>query len=62
MGPGARVPTIVISPFAKKGFIDHTVYDTTSILVTIEKRYGLLPLTSRDQNAKGMIAAFDFKQ
>ena len=59
-GPGSRVPTIVISPYAKKGFVDHTVYDTTSILATIEKRYGLAPLTSRDQNAKDMSAAFDF--
>ena len=38
-GPGIRVPTIVISPFAKKGYVDHTVYDTTSILKLIEKRY-----------------------
>ncbi len=30
-GPGTRVPTLVISPFAKRGFVDHTVYDTTAI-------------------------------
>ena len=37
-GPGTRVPTIIISPFAKKGAVDHTTYDTTSILRTIETR------------------------
>jgi acid phosphatase len=31
-GPGTRVPALVISPFAKKGTVDHTVYDTGSIL------------------------------
>ena len=37
-GPGTRVPTIVVSPFAKRGFVDSTVYDTLSILATIEHR------------------------
>ncbi len=40
-GPGSRVPTVVVSPFAKKGFVDHTVYDATSILAFISKRFGL---------------------
>ncbi len=31
-GPGTRVPTIIVSPYAKRGFVDHTEYDTTSIL------------------------------
>ena len=60
-GPGSRVPTIVISPYAKRGFIDRTVYDTTSILATIEHRFGLEPLTSRDANAADLSNAFDFK-
>jgi acid phosphatase len=50
-GPGTRVPAIVISPFAKQGYIDHTVYDTTSITATIEHRWGLAPLGTRDANA-----------
>ncbi len=58
-GPGARVPAIVISPYAKKG-IDKTVYDTTSILATIEKRWQLDPLTERDKHAADLSAAFDF--
>ena len=40
-GPGSRIPAIVISPFAKKGFVDHTPYDTTSILRLITHRFGL---------------------
>jgi phospholipase C len=47
-GPGTRIPAIVISPFAKKGFVDHTQYDTTSIMKTIEDRWGLSPVATRD--------------
>jgi len=61
-GPGSRVPAIVVSPFARRGFVDHTVYDTTSILATIEHRFGLAPLGERDQNATDLSAAFDFGQ
>jgi phospholipase C len=50
-GPGARVPAIVISPLAKRGFIDHTMYDTTSILKTIENRWNIPPLGARDAAA-----------
>jgi phospholipase C len=59
-GPGSRVPTIVISPFAKKGFVDHTQYDTTSILKLIEERWNLEPLADRDAKAGDMLTAFDF--
>jgi acid phosphatase len=59
-GPGSRVPAIVISPYAKKGYVDSTVYDTTSILATIEKRWNLAPLSDRDKNAKDLSASFDF--
>jgi acid phosphatase len=50
-GPGSRVPALIVSPFAKKGVVDHTLYDTTSILRLITKRYALpvLPgLQARD--------------
>ncbi|MFO1058382.1 MAG: acid phosphatase [Dongiaceae bacterium] len=40
-GPGSRIPTIIVSPFAKKGFVDHTPYDTTSILRFITNRFAL---------------------
>jgi len=40
-GPGSRVPALIISPFAKRHFVDHTPYDTTSILRFLTKRYHL---------------------
>lgn len=61
-GPGTRVPAIVISPFAKRGFVDHTVYDTSAILATIEHRFGLDPLSARDASAPDLQAAFDFQR
>lgn len=59
-GPGTRVPLIVISKYAKRGFVDHTQYDTTSILKFIESRWDLKPLTSRDANANNLLNAFNF--
>jgi phospholipase C len=50
-GPGVRVPCIIISPFAKTNYVDHTQYDTTAILATIEKRFGVTPLNSLDANS-----------
>lgn len=47
-GAGTRVPALVISPLAKKGYIDHTTYDTTSILRLIEWRYNLKKIGKRD--------------
>jgi phospholipase C len=58
-GPGTRVPAIVVSPFARKGFIDHTQYDTTSILRTIELRWNLAPLGTRDAAAAPLTNAFE---
>lgn len=40
-GPGSRIPTLLIGPHVKKGFVDHTTYDTTSILQFISKRWGM---------------------
>ena len=61
-GPGSRVPAIVISRYAKQHFVDHTQYETTSILATIEKRFGLQPLTARDAAATPLTNAFNFNQ
>ena len=41
LGPGTRIPALVISPFAKRGFVDHTQYDTASILRLITRRFDL---------------------
>jgi phospholipase C len=48
-GPGTRVPALVLSPFLRHSFVvDDAQHDTTSILATIEHRYGLDPLGKRD--------------
>ncbi len=59
-GPGTRVPFIIISPFAKKGYVDHTTYTTASILKFIENRFGLAPLNDQDGQAVNLDNAFDF--
>lgn len=59
---GFRVPSLIISPFAKRGYVDNTLYDVTSILKFIEYNYGLSPLAKRDANANNMLNAFDFTQ
>jgi phospholipase C len=47
-GPGTRIPALVISASLRRSGVDHTVYDTTSILATIERGLDLKPLSSRD--------------
>lgn len=52
-GPGVRVPCLVISPYAKASYVDHTPMETVSILSFIEKRWslGTIPGATRDANA-----------
>ncbi len=57
-GPGTRVPALVISPFARRGHVDHTVYDTTSILKLLTRRFGLTPLPGIRENVGDFSAAF----
>ena len=61
-GYGFRVPCLVISPFAKQGYLDASTNDHTSILKFVEDRYGLSPLSTRDAAANNMAEAFDFTQ
>lgn len=61
-GYGPRVPMIVISPFAKRGYISHYTYDFTSVLKFIEERWGLPHLTPRDHHANDMGDCFNFRQ
>jgi len=61
-GPGGRVPLLVISPYARKGFIDSTFYDTTSLLKFIQTRWNLEPLGERDAAAADLTNLFDFTQ
>lgn len=59
-GPGTRVPTIIISPYAKTANVDHTMYDTTSILKFLTRRFNLQPLPGVRPNAGDLTNAFDF--
>jgi acid phosphatase len=56
-GPGTRIPALVVSPHAKKGFVDHSIYDTGSILRFITRRFGLRKLPGLQLREDAMIAA-----
>ncbi|MCD5981808.1 MULTISPECIES: acid phosphatase [Pseudomonas] len=55
-GPGTRIPALVISPFARKGTVDHTIYDTASILRLITRVHGLEKLDGLKRRDDAMIA------
>jgi len=61
-GYGFRVPALLVSPYAKRGHIDHTVLDYGSMLKFIEDNWGVPPLTTRDAQANSLLSAFDFAQ
>jgi phospholipase C len=61
-GLGFRVPLLVISPYAKRGYIDHTQYEFSSMLRFAETVLALAPMTERDRRANDMMGAFDFNQ
>ncbi len=47
-GPGTRIPALLVSKRMTSSGVDHTVYDTTSIIATLERAYGLAPVGIRD--------------
>jgi phospholipase C len=59
-GYGFRVPALLVSPYARRGVIDHTRLDFTSILAFIEHNWRIPPLAARDARAKTFLDAFDF--
>jgi phospholipase C len=59
-GLGTRTPALLVSPYAKKGFIDSTPSHTGSILRFIETRFNLVPINHRDREAYDLLNAFDF--
>jgi phospholipase C len=61
-GLGTRVPTLIVSPYARRGVVAHGQYDHASILKLIEWRWNLAPLTERDRQAAAFLEAFDFSQ
>ena len=61
-GPGTRVPALIVSPFLRGTFvIDHAQHDTTSILATIEHRFGVAALGSRDAAIQDLSTAYTAK-
>jgi phospholipase C len=62
-GLGIRVPAFIISPYAKRGYVDSTTYEFSSVLRFIEDNWRLRPfLTRRDRIADNLTRALDFSQ
>jgi phospholipase C len=57
---GFRVPMTVVSPYVKRHYVSHEIYDHTSLLRFIEAKWNLPALTNRDANANPMLDFFDF--
>ena len=62
MGLGPRVPMIIVSPWAKQGYVDKTEYEFSSVLKFMERIFGLECMNDRDCGANDMFNAFDFTQ
>jgi phospholipase C len=57
---GFRVPAVIVSPYARPGYVSSNVYDHTSVLKLIEEKWNLPPLTRRDAAATAPLDALDF--
>jgi phospholipase C len=55
-GPGTRIPAVIIGPMVKRGYVDHTEYDTTSILKFVTERFGLVELDGIKNRDLGLLA------
>jgi phospholipase C len=68
LGLGPRTPALIISPWTRTGssadggYIDHTLYEFSSVLRLIENTFGVSPMTERDRQADPLSGAFDFSQ
>ncbi len=61
-GLGIRVPMIVVSPYAKKGYVSHTVYQFGSVIKFVEEVFGLGSLGTSDRRSASILDVFDFTQ
>jgi phospholipase C len=52
---GVRVPAVIVSPLIPQATVDHTLYDHTSVLATLESLFGLTALTNRDKGANNLL-------
>lgn len=59
---GVRVPAIIVSPLIEKGIVDHTIYDHTSALATLEKLFDFAALTQRDATVNDFLHLFTLDQ
>jgi phospholipase C len=57
---GFRLPSVLVSPYARPGYVSHVVHETTSITRFIELMFDLPALTARDANSDAMLDLFDF--
>jgi len=58
---GFRIPAVLVSPYARHGHVDHSIYGFESILKMIRYRFGIPPLTPRDLFANNIASAFDWE-
>ncbi|MHB1711677.1 MAG: alkaline phosphatase family protein [Acidimicrobiales bacterium] len=58
---GFRVPSVVVSPYAKRNYVSHVLYDHTSVLAMVERKWNLPALTYRDANANDLTDFIDLK-
>jgi phospholipase C len=58
---GFRIPALVVSPYVRRGFVSHTTFGFESILKMIEYRFGMGPLNTRDEHARNIASAFDWR-
>ncbi|MBV8373179.1 MAG: hypothetical protein JOY69_07945 [Candidatus Eremiobacteraeota bacterium] len=61
-GLGFRVPCLIVSPYARSGYVSHTQYEFASILKFIEDNWALGRINSYDRRANSIVDAFDFSQ
>ena len=59
---GFRVPSVVVSPWARPDYVSHTVFDHTSILRFMQTKWNLPALSDRDANANNMLDCLDFRR
>lgn len=61
-GLGVRVPCIIISPYARRHYVDHTQYEFGSVLKFVEQNFRLPSLGATDARARSLVDALDFTQ
>jgi phospholipase C len=59
-GYGFRVPTLLVSAWAKRGHVESTALDFASVPKFIEENWDLRPLATRDAKSNSFMSAFDF--